>query len=384
MRTRLVRVRDVSTDDEEAWRRLGARALEPNPFAEPDFLSLSARHFAGYADTRLVIVQEGTEFLGVLPIVGFTGSRLPPRRIATTDGFPTAVSGLHTPLVDRTDPDTVVEAIMGALHHAAKSEGWPGIVLFEGMSADGPVVESLRRACAEHRYPVVVKDVWERATVTRSVGWENPVDGKRRREIGRRKRLLAQEGGGEVKMVDRTHDPTSCADFLAMEMTGWKAKQGGRAFARDPDTKAWFEEWYRLWVDAGRLIVLGLNVGSTPVATQVFVRAGEGLFCFRIAHDEAFSKYKPGAMLLSLAVEHLREHTDAAWIDSTTDKNNTFFLGMLPERRALARMVIGTGGVLDRGLVSGLPLMTKAVQWRRRARTPRAAMVTSRPGPAET
>jgi len=379
MRTRLVRVRDVSTDDEEAWRRLGERAIEPNPFAEPDFLVLSARHFTGYSDTRLVIAQEGTEFLGVLPIVGFTGSRLPPRRIATTDGFPTAVSGLHTPLVDRTGPDAVVDALMGRLHQAAKSEGWPGIVLFEGLSADGPVAESLRRVCADRRYPVVVKDVWERATVSRSGGWENPVDGKRRREIGRRKRLLAQEGGGEVTMVDRTHDPAACADFLAMEMTGWKAKQGGRAFARNPDTKAWFEEWHHLWVDAGRLTVLGLNVGSTPVAMQYFVRAGEGLFCFRIAHDETFSKYKPGAMLLSLAVEHLREHTDAAWIDSTTDRNNTFFLGMLPERRALARTVIGTGGALDRALVSGLPLMTKAVQWRHRDHTPRAAMVQSQP-----
>ena len=86
-------------------------------------------------------------------------------------------------------------------------------------------------------------------------------------------------------------------------------------------------------------------------------------------------------MLLSLAVEHLREHTDAAWIDSTTDKNNNFFLGMLPDRRALARMVIGTGGVLDRGLVSGLPLMTKAVQWRRRAHTAWPAMVPSGSGP---
>ena len=78
MKTRLVRVQDVSRDDEDAWRRLAERALEPNPFAEPDFFLLSARYFESYADARLVIAQEGTEFMGVLPIAGVDTPRVPP------------------------------------------------------------------------------------------------------------------------------------------------------------------------------------------------------------------------------------------------------------------------------------------------------------------
>jgi len=383
MRTRLVRVRDISKDDEDAWRRLSARALEPNPFAEPDFLLPSARHFGGYADAQLVIAQDATEFVGVLPIVAFTGSRLPPRKIVTTRGSPTAVSALNSPLVDRIEPDQVVDALVGTLGRAAKRDNWPGILLLHEMASDGPVVESLRRVCDRRRYPVFVKDAWERGAVSRSGQWDNPLQRRRRREVGRLHRLLARESGNELHVIDRSTDPVAVEDFLTMEASGWKGKDDGLAFARDPGKVAWFREWSVRWAANGRLIVLALNVGDVSIALQYFVRAGDGLFFFRMAYDPDYAKYAPGAMLLASAFEYLREQTDAQWIDSCADGNNRFVLDMFPERRMISRIVIGTGGTLDRRLVSALPLMTKAVQWRRRAHTPRAAIVQGPPVPAE-
>ena len=67
---------------------------------------------------------------------------------------------------------------------------------------------------------------------------------------------------------------------------------------------------------SGRLTILALNVGSVSVAMQYYVRANEGLFCFRIAFDDAYAKYKPGAMLMSMALSHLRDHATAEWVDS--------------------------------------------------------------------
>jgi len=65
--------------------------------------------------------------------------------------------------------------------------------------------------------------------------------------------------------------------------------------------------------------------------------------------------------MVSLAMNFLRDNTDAAWIDSTTDRDNDFFLGMMPERRTLSTILIGTGGAVDRAMVSALPTMTKLV-----------------------
>ena len=359
MKTRIVKVRDISKDDETAWSRLSDRALEPNPFLGPDFLILSCRYFEDYADAKLVIAQEGADFKGVLPISLMERAQIPPRRVARIRSRPRVVTCLDTPLVDRSNPDQSIDALVDALHQAAQSDGWPGIVLFDQIGADGPVADSLLRACAERRYPVFVKDSWERAMLRRSGRWADPVDAKRRREIARRQRLLEKMAGAEVTLVDRTSDPAAPQDFLAMESSGWKGREGGKAFARSADQAAWFKEWHSRCVAAGRLTVLALNVASVSIAMQYFVRAGEGLFCFRIAFDETYATYGPGAMLLISALNHLRENTDAAWVDSTSDKDNAFFLGMMPERRTLSTLLIGTGGAVDRAMVSALPTMTK-------------------------
>jgi hypothetical protein len=285
--------------------------------------------------------------------------------VATTRANPTQITGLHTPLVDRTDPHPVVDALMGALTRASRSEGWPGILLLDEIGSDGPVAESLLKVCGERRYPVYVKDSWERGTVSRAGQWANPVDGKRRREIRRRQRLLAQEADAEVVMVDRSLEPRACDDFLAMESAGWKGREGGHAFARYPNMAEWFMDWHRCLVANRRVALLSLNVGSHPIAMAYVVRAGEGFFCFRIAFDEAFAKYGPGPMLLSSALTFLRDTTDAAWFDSMTGKDSAFFLGLLPERRRLSRLFIGTGGRLDRAIVSALPAMTKIAAARR-------------------
>lgn len=57
----------------------------------------------------------------------------------------------------------------------------------------------------------------------------------------------------------------------------------------------------------------------------------------------------------------LLKETDASWIDSSTDPENKINLEMLPERRSMAMLLIGTGGRLDRSLISAMPVMTRGV-----------------------
>jgi hypothetical protein len=85
------------------------------------------------------------------------------------------------------------------------------------------------------------------------------------------------------------------------------------------------------------------------------------LWTFRIAYDDAYAKFSPGSILLFETLEHVRDQTGALSIDVYTDKNNKFFLGMLPERRSIAMLLIGTGGALDRSLVAALPTMTRLI-----------------------
>ena len=81
-----------------------------------------------------------------------------------------------------------------------------------------------------------------------------------------------------------------------------------------------------------------------PIAIEFFVRAGDGIFCFRGAYDDSYAKYGPGMMVFPDCMAYLLEHTDASWVDSATDKDNAFLLGIMPERRSLSMLYIGVGG----------------------------------------
>jgi hypothetical protein len=347
---------------------LATRVVEPNPFFEPDFLVPCARHFEGYADTTLVVACEQDVFRGVLPIMNLERPRIPPRPVLSTRGRPTAVRLLGTPLLDATCPDPAMGALLDAMHGASKKGDWPGIVLMDKAGDAGPALDSLHRMCAARRFPVFTKETWERGVVRRGGEWERPLRRGREKSIERTRRALARDTGAEVTLTDRTLDPVVLDEFLAMEVSGWKGREGGLAFGKDPDTTAWLHDWYACWVPTGRLTILSLNAGDVPIAIEFFIRGGDGIFCFRGAYDEAYSKYGPGAIVLSDCMKYLLEHTDAQWIDSGTDKDNAFLLELLPERRALSTLFIGIGGLLDRGIVSALPAMTRALVAQRQVR----------------
>ncbi len=222
-----------------------SRCAEPNPFFEPEFLILCAKHFESYAETTLVVAHESNVFRAALPIIGFEKPRFLPRSIAVTRGRPTAVRLLGTPLVDVSCADAAMGAILDALHRAADTQAWPGIVVMDKLGSDGPVMESLSHMCRARRFPVFTKETWERGMVWRDGKWENPLTRSRRRAIDSKRRALARDAGAEVSLRDRTLDPSVVDDFLRIEVEGWKGREGGLAFAKDAATSAWFRELAR-------------------------------------------------------------------------------------------------------------------------------------------
>jgi Acetyltransferase (GNAT) domain len=333
---------------------------------------LSARHFEGYADATLVVTQERDTFTGALPIVGFVRPNLPPRKVARMIGTPTAVCSLGTPLVDSRYADAAMGGLLDALHGAARGKGWPGIVALDWVGNDGPVVDCLHRVCEKRGFPIFTKDVWDRGVVRRGGSWERPLSRTRERQIAQTRRALIRDTGQEVTLLDRTLDPSVVEDFLAIEMSGWKGKEeGGLAFGKDEHKVAWLREWHRRWSPTGRLAVLSLQLGDVPLAIEFFVRAGDGIFCFRGAYDDSYSKYGLGRMVFADCMAYLLEHTDASWMDSSTDKDNAFLLELMPERRNLSVLYIGVGGVLDKTVVRALPGMVRLIAARRDLRKPR-------------
>jgi len=368
MDSRIVDIGSLSPAEEQGWRDLAGRAVQPNPSFEPDFLLPSSRHFHGYARTRLVLAQEGDEVRGVVPIVTVERRKIPPRPVASTRGYPTAFALLCTPLVDASSVDASVGAMLDALAADARRRGHAGIFSFDRLG-NGPVFDAVRRGAEARGLPSFVKTSWECGAITRANGWEIGVEGHRRRELGRRRRQLEKAAGTEVALVDRTADASAVDEFLHMEASGWKGRDAGTAFALDDHKVAWFREWRDRWAATGRLLTLSLQAGEETVAMQWYVWAGATVMCFRIAYDDRYAKFSPGSILFADVLEFLRDRTDAEELTVFTDRDNRFFLDVLPERRHVSMLLVGTGGPVDRVCVSALPTMGRMAARQRAVHT---------------
>src|SRR5207253_5852042 len=62
------------------WSRLYEASAAPNPFADPHWLAVWARHYAPDAALELVTVRDRGELVGVAPLYRPASGRLPPER----------------------------------------------------------------------------------------------------------------------------------------------------------------------------------------------------------------------------------------------------------------------------------------------------------------
>src|SRR5947209_5796824 len=106
LRSRAIAIRDLSPSDEAAWRDLAARAVEPNPFYEAEFVLPASRHLAGGTRVVLVVAEEGGRFYACVPVkcASFSRALRPP----VVSSWLHLYSFLGTPLVA---PERGVEAL---------------------------------------------------------------------------------------------------------------------------------------------------------------------------------------------------------------------------------------------------------------------------------
>ena len=138
---RLIHVRDISAGDEESWRQLADRAVEPNPLCEPDCVIPAARHLSHGADIALVVAEEGGRFQACVPI------RPVPRWYNIS--YPIAANKVRrstyvgTPLVDASAGTTAMATLLTTLADRRAALGYRLFGL-DSLREGGPVAHHLR------------------------------------------------------------------------------------------------------------------------------------------------------------------------------------------------------------------------------------------------
>lgn len=273
--------------DLAGWRNLAARAIEPNPFYEPEFLLAAARHLGHARRLRLLVIRDAAGTLaGLMPL------HRPLAREGLLFGasslYANAYTSLSAPLLAGGMEDAALEAALEAIPAATGHR----YLLFPMLARRGAVAACLRRIAARRGYPMAPLAAQERP-ILRLPPADEPRPG---RSLRRKARLLAARGDIRFELVtgDDPGFPAALEQFLQLEARGWKGRRG-TALGCAVNTRDFAREAFA--PRAGGVLIERLTLDEAPLALNLSLVSGEAAYTLKAAYDEDFEAFSPGALL---------------------------------------------------------------------------------------
>lgn len=380
MRTRIIDLDALAPADLASWQRLADRAVSPNAFLDPRFLATVPDAFPESADLRLLVVDDGGEWQGVLAVTTKpVHTRLRWRTTTTGGDFMTSHADRHHPLLDRDRPAAALRALLTGLRAA----GLPGLLQLQHVPADGPVADALAAVCAGARMGLVERrrtvapialrhTVLGRSPVTEDgplpllLGHLAPDDARNTR---RRLRGIARDLGAPA-VADLVDDVALDDEFVELQHAGWKGRteSGGASLRLHPRRERWFREVTEGFRATGDLVGLRLRAGDRTLWIGYLLRSGGSYFGFLDAYAEEHHRYSPGSIGRLAALTHVFTRTDAPLFDPGFDARYTVGARLFPDRRPQVDLLVATGGLLPRTVVAGWPAGVRTAAWSTRIR----------------
>ena len=361
MNARIVPLARLSEGDLAAWRLLSDRAVEPNPFLDPDFVLAAAIGLGEQDEVGVLVVETRSGWSGCLPVRRYRRwHRIPLPCLATWRHM---YCLLGTPLVAPDAEEETVSAMVEALRRADGA----ALGALEWVSAEGPLADALAAALPP---TAILFAEFDRATLERQHSvddyLEGRLNGKHRRELRRLSRLLGEELGGAPELVRSAGDPASVEAFLAMETAGWKG-DAGTALASNPAHAAFFREIAARFSARGALNLSFLEAEGSRVAATCDLVAGGVDFCFKVAYDEAFGRFSPGRELVLQMIGRFHDDPALRMLDSCTAPDNDLYNRLWRDRRTVRTFAVdgnGSGGRLATAAVKAAATVRDQVRSR--------------------
>ena len=337
-----------------SWSELASNCAFPNPFFAPWALRPALEAFAGTSPypPQLATLGGSDRLLGLLPIMranSYYGRPIPHWTIWThTNAF-------HgSPLIEAGREDDFWRALLGW----CDANAGPALFLhLPQLDADGPIFEALRRVTKAENRPAAIVQHEMRAMLQSDKSPDAylaaSLSGKKRKELRRQYRRLAEEGTLRFERQREGADLERWIEaFLKLEANGWKGREGS-ALASDCRTGRMFADMLHGAAEAGVLERLALILDGRPIAMLVNFLTPPGAYSFKTAYDERYARFSPGVLLQRENLD-LLDDPQIDWCDSCAAPDHPMIDRLWNERRAMVRVSVALGGQARRALARGV------------------------------
>ncbi len=325
------------------WEGLAQDAAEANAFYAPDMLGAALDHLPGAERVQLLEAREADRLIGLLPVrVSPRHGRLP---LACVTNWLHDHCFFGAPLIRRGHELAAWRSFLAQLDAAPWAIGFLHLGAFDAAGANAAALEALcaqqRRGREEiHRHDRAML----RSDLSADAYWEGQVRSKKRKEIRRLERRLAELGRVETRLLTDAADLDDwCGAFLALEAAGWKGLRG-TALASHASHAAFFRTACAAALETGRLHFLRLDLDGSPIAMLANFRHSDGAFSFKIAIDEAMGRFSPGVLIEMANMRAVLDDPGIAWMDSCATADHPMIDSLWGERRTIVQYRVALHG----------------------------------------
>lgn len=324
------------------WSLLAQAAAEHNAFYAPDMLGAALDHL-DEGSVRLIEAEADGVLIGLLPVI------VAPRHGRLPIGCVTNWMHNHcffgAPLIRRGAELAAYRSFLAQLDAAPWATGF---LHLQGIDAAGANAAAIEAVCVEQRRGWREVHRYDRAMLRSDLDaeryWETHVRAKKRKELRRLQKRLADLGAVEQRLLsDASELEAWCTAFLTLEASGWKGREG-TALACHPQDSAFFRAACAAAFDAGRLHMLRLDLDGRAIAMLVNFRHGPGAFSFKIAIDEARGRFSPGVLIEIANLHAVQGDPQIAWMDSCAAADHPMIDSLWAERRTIVQYRIALRG----------------------------------------
>lgn len=348
----------------KAINALVSSAKDSNPLFEYSGLTAAMEHLPTGSDVRVALIwsekspAEPRKLIGLIPYQVKRFYLGLPVTIWTV--WTHKYNFLATPLLAAGYEH---DALRRFLRFADQSQA--RLMRFPLFQADGVFGSVLTDITGERGLPVAETARHERALLDTSLSSDDYLAAhmrkKKRKEYNRLWNRMAELGDVCFETLgDKTDLDLWLKNFLLLERSGWKGKRG-TALAEDQDDAEFFESMSRASMADGKLHFARITLNAKPIAMLVSFLSGDGAYAFKIAFDEDYARYSPGAWLMMKVIDAFHADPRVKWVDSCAIPNHPMIDHIWVERRQMRAVNVATRHALSHWLVTYSEHMTRIV-----------------------